>query len=43
MRFFGARVVLTNPAYKATGMVIKAKELAEKHGYFWTNQFENEA
>lgn len=43
MRFFGARVVLTNPAHKATGMVIKAKELAEKHGYFWTNQFENEA
>lgn len=24
-------------------MVIKAKELAEKHGYFWPNQFENEA
>jgi cysteine synthase A len=43
MRFFGARVVLTNPAHKATGMVIKAKELADKHGFFWTNQFENEA
>ena len=25
MRFLGARVVLTNPAHKATGMVIKAK------------------
>jgi Cysteine synthase len=24
-------------------MVIKAKELADKHGYFWPNQFENEA
>jgi len=24
-------------------MVIKANELAEKHGYFWINQFENEA
>ncbi len=24
-------------------MVIKAKELAEKHGYFWPNQFENDA
>ena len=43
MRFFGAKVVLTNPAHKATGMIIKAKELAEKHGYFWPNQFENEA
>jgi cysteine synthase A len=43
MRFFGARVVLTNPAHKATGMVIKAKELTDKHGFFWTNQFENEA
>jgi cysteine synthase A len=34
---------LTNPAHKGTGMVIKAKELADKHGYFWPNQFENEA
>ena len=24
-------------------MVIKAKEVADKHGYFWINQFENEA
>lgn len=24
-------------------MVIKTKELADKHGYFWPNQFENEA
>jgi len=24
-------------------MVIKAKELADKHGFFWPNQFENEA
>ena len=24
-------------------MVIKAQELAEKHGYFYPNQFENEA
>ena len=43
MRFLGAKVVLTNPAHKGTGMVIKAKELAEKHGFFWPNQFENEA
>eukprot|EP00534_Pseudo-nitzschia_fraudulenta_P011236 CAMPEP_0201221350 /NCGR_PEP_ID=MMETSP0851-20130426/192059_1 /ASSEMBLY_ACC=CAM_ASM_000631 /TAXON_ID=183588 /ORGANISM="Pseudo-nitzschia fraudulenta, Strain WWA7" /LENGTH=519 /DNA_ID=CAMNT_0047511091 /DNA_START=204 /DNA_END=1763 /DNA_ORIENTATION=- len=43
MRFLGARVVLTNPAHKATGMIIKAKELADKHGWFWPNQFENKA
>ena len=43
MRFLGARVVLTNPAHKATGMVIKAKELADAHGWFFPNQFENEA
>jgi len=43
MRFLGAKVILTNPAHKGTGMVIKAKELADKHGYFWANQFENEA
>ena len=24
-------------------MVIKAKELADKHGWYWTNQFDNEA
>lgn len=43
MRFLGARVVLTNPAHKGTGMVIKAKELADEHGWFFPNQFENEA
>lgn len=43
MRFLGAKVVLTNPAHKGTGMVIKAKELADKHGWYWPNQFENEA
>lgn len=43
MRFLGAKVILTNPAHKATGMIIKAKELADKHGWFWPNQFENEA
>jgi threonine dehydratase len=43
MRFLGARVVLTNPAHKGTGMVIKAKELADKHGWFFPNQFDNEA
>jgi len=43
MRFLGARVILTNPAHKGSGMVIKTKELAEKHGWFWPNQFDNEA
>ncbi len=43
MRFCGAKVILTNPAHKGTGMVIKTQELAAKHGYFWPNQFENEA
>jgi cysteine synthase A len=43
MRFLGAKVVLTNPAHKGTGMVIKAKELADKHGWYLTGQFDNEA
>jgi cysteine synthase A len=43
MPFFGAKVILTNPAHKATGMVIKVKELADKHGCFFPNQFDNEA
>ncbi len=36
-------VVLTNPAHKGSGMVIKARELAEAHGWFWPRQFESEA
>ncbi len=43
MRFLGAEVVLTPAAEKGTGMVKKAFELAEKHGWFLTRQFENEA
>jgi cysteine synthase A len=43
MRFLGAKVVLTNPAHKGTGMVIKAEELAAKHGWFLPRQFDNEA
>lgn len=43
MRFLGAKVVLTNPAHKGSGMVIKCAELAEKHGWFNTDQFSNEA
>jgi len=43
MRFLGARVVLTPAALKGSGMLAKARELAEKHGWFLTRQFENEA
>ncbi len=43
MRFLGAKVVLTPAPAKGTGMVEKAKELAEKNGWFMTRQFENEA
>src|ERR1700750_555934 len=43
MRFLGAKVVLTPAALRATGMIEKTKELAEKHGWFMTRQFENEA
>jgi cysteine synthase len=43
MRFLGAKVVLTPAAGRAVGMVIKAVELAETHGWFLTRQFENEA
>jgi cysteine synthase len=43
MRFLGAKVVLTPAAGGGTGMVQKAVELAETHGWFLTRQFENEA
>jgi cysteine synthase A len=43
MRFLGAKVVLTPAAGRAFGMVAKAVELAEAHGWFLTRQFENEA
>ena len=43
MRFFGARVVLTPAVETGVGMLGKAKELADAHGWFMTRQFENEA
>jgi cysteine synthase A len=43
MRFLGARVVLTPAALKGSGMLAKAVELADKHGWFLVRQFENEA
>jgi cysteine synthase A len=41
MRCLGAKVVLTPAALRGTGMVEKAEELAEKHGWFLTRQFAN--
>ena len=43
MRFLGAKVVLTPRAQKAYGMYAKAKELAEKNGWFLARQFETPA
>src|SRR5437870_7858219 len=43
MRFLGAKVVLTPAAEKGSGMVAKAAELAQAHGWFLCRQFENEA
>jgi cysteine synthase A len=43
MRFLGAKVVLTPAALKGSGMLAKAIELAEQHGWFLVRQFENEA
>jgi cysteine synthase A len=43
MRFLGAKVVITPAADRAVGMITKMEELAEKHGWFMTRQFENEA
>src|SRR4029078_1256906 len=43
MRFLGAKVVITPAAERAVGMINKMEELAPKHGWFMTRQFENEA
>jgi cysteine synthase len=43
MRMLGAKVILTPAAERGSGMVRKAEELAEKHGWFLTRQFENPA
>ena len=43
MRFLGAKVILTPAAERGIGMVNKAIELAQTHGWFLTRQFENEA
>jgi len=43
MRFLGAKVIITPAAERAVGMVKKTVALAEKHGWYYTRQFENEA
>src|SRR4030088_1259215 len=43
MRAYGAQVVLTPAAARGSGMVRKAAELAEQHGWFLARQFENPA
>jgi cysteine synthase A len=43
MRFLGAKVILTPASEKGSGMLAKARELAEKHDWFLCHQFENEA
>ena len=43
MRGLGAKVILTPAAERGSGMVKKAEELAEQHGWFLARQFENPA
>jgi len=43
MRMLGAKVIVTPKAGKGTGMVAKASELADKHGWFLCHQFETDA
>src|ERR1700731_2388990 len=43
IRMLGAKVILTPAAERGTGMVKKAAELAQKHGWFLARQFENPA
>ncbi|MGH8217900.1 MAG: cysteine synthase A [Steroidobacteraceae bacterium] len=43
MRMLGARVILTAPAERGTGMIRKAEELARRHGWFLARQFDNPA
>ncbi|MCG6868257.1 MAG: PLP-dependent cysteine synthase family protein, partial [Gammaproteobacteria bacterium] len=43
MRFLGAKVVLTPASEMGSGMLAKAVELSQRHGWFLCRQFENEA
>lgn len=43
IRAYGGKVILTPAAERGSGMVRKAAELAEKHGWFLARQFDNPA
>jgi cysteine synthase A len=43
MRAYGAKVILTPAAERGSGMVRRAQELADKHGWFLARQFTNQA
>ena len=43
MRMLGAKVILTPAAERGSGMVRRAAEMAQKHGWFLASQFENPA
>ncbi|MDV3469415.1 cysteine synthase A [Stenotrophomonas sp. C3(2023)] len=43
MRAYGAKVILTPAAERGSGMVRKARELAQAHGWFLASQFANPA
>ena len=43
IRAYGGKVILTPAAERGSGMVRRAKELADKHGWFLARQFENPA
>lgn len=43
MRMLGAKVILTPAAERGQGMVRKATELAEKHGWYLARQFDSPA
>ena len=43
IRAYGGKVVLTPAAGRGVAMVVKAAELAKKHGWFLADQFENDA
>ena len=43
IRAYGGKVLLTPGAARGSGMVAKAQELAQQHGWFLARQFENPA
>ena len=43
MRAYGAKVILTPAAERGSGMVRRARELADEHGWFLASQFANPA